>query len=223
MILRMAVYLYDLDVTEEAACMFWRVDFNDAPELKDWAIKAGNYALKVYPDIIKALASEGYTPTREFRITVKSVPKGPPAYASGGGITCNADYVKGHLDDMGMVAHELSHVIQRYRGRNPGWLVEGVADYVRYYVIEPGAKNARFNVERSKYNGAYQATAGFLNYVEKKNGPGIVARLNREMREGKFKEANFAEIIGGDPEVLWNEMKESMKKPAAPAKPAGEK
>ena len=35
--------------------------------------------------------------------------------------------------------HETCHVVQRYRGRgNPGWLVEGVADYVRFFVYEPG-------------------------------------------------------------------------------------
>ena len=35
--------------------------------------------------------------------------------------------------------HETTHVVQHYRGRgNPGWLVEGVADYFRFFIFEPG-------------------------------------------------------------------------------------
>ncbi len=36
------------------------------------------------------------------------------------------------------MVHETVHCVQRYRGRgNPGWLVEGVADYVRFFKYEP--------------------------------------------------------------------------------------
>ena len=98
--------------------------------------------------------------------------------------------------------------------RNFRLLVEGVADYVRYFVIEPGARNARFDPARG-YKGGYQPVAALLNYIEKKNGPGVVSKLNQAMREGKFKEGTFKEIAGGESDELWEEFKATLKKPGA--------
>ena len=48
-------------------------------------------------------------------------------------------YFKANPDDIGAMVHETVHCVQLYRGRgNPGWLVEGVADYVRFFKYEPG-------------------------------------------------------------------------------------
>jgi hypothetical protein len=186
------------------------VDVNGAPEYKEWGIKAANYALKWYPELDKHLPSDGFTPPREFGIVIREA-KGV-AYTSGTTITINVGYLKNHTDDLGMVAHELVHVIQHYRGRgNPGWLVEGIADYMRYFVVEPGAKNARFNPERSSYKNGYQPAAAMLNYIEKQKGPGIVVKLNQIMREGKFKPDTFKEITGYEPDELWTDFKASLK------------
>jgi len=194
------------DSKEIITCL---VDVNDAPEFKDWGVQAANYALKCYPTIDKRIASPGYTAPREFRLIIK--PAKGVAYTTGKAITINTAYLKGHTDDFGMVAHELVHVIQQYRGRgNPGWLVEGVADYVRYFVIEPGAKNARFNPERSNYKGGYQPAAAMLNWIEQKH-PGAVVTLNQAMRQGKYTPELFKEQAGGDPDDLWAQFKESLK------------
>jgi hypothetical protein len=190
------------------------VDVNDAPQFKEWGIKAANYALKWYPELAKSLASDGFTPPREFGIVIRDV-KGV-AYTAGTTITINVGYLKNHTDDLGMVAHELVHVIQHYRGRgNPGWLVEGVADYMRYFVVEPGAKNARFDPDRSDYKRGYQPAAGLLNWIEKQKGPGTVAKLNEIMRTGKFKPDTFKEVTGYEPDEAWTAFKESLKEQKA--------
>jgi acid phosphatase family membrane protein YuiD len=187
------------------------VDITEAPEFKDWGIKAAHYALKWYPTLDKGLPSPNFTAPREFGIIIR--PAKGVAYTSGTNITINTAYLKGHTDDLGMVAHELVHVIQHYRGRNPGWLVEGVADYMRYFVVEPGAKNARFNADRSDYKGGYQPAAAMLNFLEKQQ-PGIVVKFNQLMREGKFRQDTFQEWTGYEPDELWTEFKTSLKKPA---------
>lgn len=177
------------------------LDWNDAPAAEPWARKAGEYALKVYPQIEKALASDGYTPAREFRLLFKPV-KDVPAYASGTTITINSDYIaKAGRDDFGMVGHELAHVIQRYRRGNvdSGWLTEGIADFVRYYVLEPGSPRARFDIDRAKFKDAYQPAAAFLDYLERTKGPGIVSKLNAQLRAGKYKPDLLKELVGGDP------------------------
>jgi hypothetical protein len=183
------------------------VDVTAAPELEKWGTDAANYAIKHYPTIEKTLVTEGYKPTREFRLLFKDMPG--VAHASGNVITISINYVKKNPDDWGMVAHELTHVIQRYR-RGEGWLTEGIADYVRYYVIEPGSRRARFDINRTSYKNAYQPAAGFLDYLERTK-PGTVSKLNAALRAGKYKPELFVEIAGGTPDELWEKFKESKK------------
>lgn len=185
------------------------LDVNDAPELKDWAIKAANYAIKWHPEIAKKLPSDGFKPPRTVTIIFKVM--NGVAYTSGGNrISISIAYLKKNQDDLGMVAHELTHVIQQYHSRsNPGWLVEGIADYIRYYFVEPGTKRGRFSVDRG-YKGGYNPAAAMLNYLELKH-PGIVVELNALMRAGKYSEDQFKELAGGTPDEVWEEFKESLK------------
>ncbi|WP_162550328.1 basic secretory protein-like protein [Hymenobacter nivis] len=61
-----------------------------------------------------------------------------PAYdgvaATGNGVaTYNPAWLLKHPEDLGVVTHEVMHVVQAYpNGSCPGWLTEGIADYVRY-------------------------------------------------------------------------------------------
>ena len=194
------------DTKEQLVCL---VDITASPEAEQWGSDAGRYALKWYPAIEKALATDGYTPTRQFRLLFKPMPG--VAHASGTTITINTDWIKKHPDDLGMVAHELTHVIQKYRRGGPGWLTEGLADYVRYYVVEPGSKRAGFNVDRTSYKNAYQPAAGFLDWLERTKGPGVVAKLNAAMRAGTYKPETFKEAAGGDPDELWEAFKAEKK------------
>lgn len=178
------------------------LDVNDAPDFKEWGLKAANYALKWYPEITRQLASDGFVPPREFTLLLK--PGKGVASTTGTVITINTDYVKDHKDDLGMVAHELVHVIQHYNSpSNPGWLVEGVADYLRYYVVEPGTGGAKFNAKEGDYKGGYQRAAGLLNWIERQKGPGVVARLNAAMRAGRFNPETFKEVTGATPDDAW--------------------
>ena len=52
---------------------------------------------------------------------------------------------------IGSVVHELVHVVQEYgrarrenpeATRSPGWLVEGLADYIRWFLYEPQSHGA---------------------------------------------------------------------------------
>src|SRR4051812_40384972 len=47
------------------------LDVNDAPEWKEWGVKAGNYALKWYPELARQLAEKDFVPPREFTIVIK--------------------------------------------------------------------------------------------------------------------------------------------------------
>src|SRR5436189_2063268 len=46
-------------------------------------------------------------------------------------LTVGVDWLKKNPDDIGMLAHELTHAVQAYPKADPGWLTEGIADYAR--------------------------------------------------------------------------------------------
>lgn len=185
------------------------VDTSKAPELADWAEKARVYAEHWYPLIADRLASDGFTPPAEVKLIFTPDYKGVAA-TTGTIITISSKYVNGHLDDFGMVAHEITHVIQHYRRARAGWLVEGIADYIRYYFVEPGSPRAHFNFSKSNWNSAYQPSAGFLDYLERTfPDKHVVTTLNTALRQGKYKEELIQQLTGKTPDELWSDYKAS--------------
>jgi hypothetical protein len=186
------------------------VDEVDDPELKDWADSAARECERAYDLIAHALRGDGYRPARVVRLSLKDGID-VPAYASGDRITGSTKWFRDHPDDVGAMIHEASHVVQRYRGRgNPGWLVEGVADYVRFVLYEP-ENIGRINAERARYNQSYRVTARFLGYIVEKYDPEFVLKLNRAMRAGKYSDDIFKESTGKTQEELGAEWKASLK------------
>ena len=187
------------------------VDEVDDPDLKDWAENAARTCERAFDLIADALRSDGYKPARVVRLSLKDGVD-VPAYASGDRITGSTRWFRAHPDDVGAMIHEASHVVQRYRGRgNPGWLVEGVADYVRFVLYEP-ANIGPLNIERARYDQSYRVTARFLDYVVRKYDPDFVLKLNRAMREGKYSDAIFQESTGKPLKELGDEWKASLTK-----------
>ena len=181
----------------------------DDPELKPWAEKAARECERAYGLINEALRSEGYTPARVIKMSLKEGID-VPAYASGNRITGSVKWFKGHPDDVGAMIHEAAHVVQRYRGRrNPGWLVEGVADYVRFVLYEP-QNIGRLNVKTARYDQSYRVTARFLDYLSQKYDKDIVLKLNRAMREGNYSDDIFKESTGKPLAELGDEWKASL-------------
>jgi hypothetical protein len=166
------------------------IDVTDAPEMKEWTEKAARICARQYPMICAELKSDGFKPPHLITLTMKTSYNGVAA-TSGDRITGSVKYFKAHPDDVGAMVHETVHVVQRYRlGNNPGWLVEGIADYIRFYKYEPNKPKA-LRPEQAKYNGSYRVTAAFLDYLTQKHDKDIVGKLNKAMREGEYKEEVF--------------------------------
>jgi hypothetical protein len=171
------------------------VDVTDAPEMKEWAEKVAAECVRFYPMINEELKTDGYKPPHLVTMKLSSNYNGVAA-AGGGRITGSVKFFKDHPDDVGAMIHETTHIVQRYRSRsNPGWLVEGVADYVRFFKYEPG-KIGPINAERAHYNRSYRVTAAFLAYVTENYDKQLVLKLNKLMREGQYKEDVFKELTG---------------------------
>jgi Peptidase of plants and bacteria/F5/8 type C domain len=188
------------------------LDVSDAPEMKEWAEKVARVCERQYPMICDELPSDGFKPLTVIHMTLKNNYNGVAA-TGGGRITGSVKYFKAHLDDIGAMVHETVHAVQLYRGRgNPGWLVEGIADYIRFFKYEGGKIGIKLTPERAKYDGSYRITAAFLAFVVEKYDSQIVRKLNAIMREGKYKEDAWKEATGKTVDELGREWQKSLAK-----------
>jgi len=182
----------------------------DVPELQEWADSLRPIVEKWYPIIVQTLPSEGYTAPRKFTITIKE--SNQIAFARGTEIVCGAKWFRAHPDDRGAVVHELVHVVQQYRGRrNPGWLVEGLADYIRWFKYEPRNKRPRPNPNRAKYTDSYQTTGAFLEWLAANKDHEIAVKLNAAMRQGRYAQELWKEYTGQTVDELWAEYIETLR------------
>ena len=178
------------------------VEAHETPELAEWGKRAGALCAEWYPKIHALLASEGFTPPDQVTLRFRAEMKGVAA-ASGNVINFAAGYVRGHTNDWGMVVHELTHVVQSYPPGGPGWLVEGIADYVRLTHFEPKAPRPRVDLDKSSYRDAYKTTAMFLEWAARKHDAKLVVKLNAALRQHKYSREMWREITGKLVDELW--------------------
>lgn len=197
--------------TAEAKKYEITIDTTQSPALKEWADKMRPDWEKWYPLIVQYLPSDGYTAPRKFTITFKKMDG--VAYTSGTDIVCAEQWFLAHPDDQGAVVHEMVHVVQQYKYRNnPGWLVEGIADYIRWFKYEPATKRPRPNPARAHYNDSYRTTAAFLEFVAANYDHEIVVKMSEAMREGRYKPELWKDDTGKTPEDLWAEYAKTLTK-----------
>jgi len=186
------------------------VNVDDAPEMKEWAEKVARVCEQQYPMLCEELWSDGFKPRTQISLRMDKDYRGV-AEAGGGRIRGSVAYFKAKPDDVGAFVHETAHCVQNYpRGRHPSWLVEGVADYVRFFKYEPG-KLRKFTPERAKYDGSYQTSAAFLAFVTEKHDKSLVKKLNAKMRAGEYSETVWKDLTGKTAVELGDEWKASLK------------
>jgi hypothetical protein len=198
------------------------VDTTDAPDLTEWAKKDLIPVLKKwYPLIVNMMPSEGFDAPRTFSVTFTDSYRGVAATA-GNRIECSPSWYRQNLktEAIGSIVHELVHVVQQYgRARRaggtrpPGWLVEGVPDYIRWYLYEPeshGADISPRNAARARYDASYRVSANFINWVITKYDKDLIKELNIVLREGRYTPEIWKERTGKPIEELADEWKKSV-------------
>jgi len=200
------------------------IDYTEMPELKEWVeTKLAPACEQWYPKIVEMLPSEGFTAPRRATITFHKDMKGIAA-TGGTQVNCAGEWFSKNLsgEAVGAVIHELVHVVQQYgRARdgapNPGWLVEGLADYIRWFKFEQPVNRPRVNPARAKYTDSYRTTAAFLNYVaetyDKDGSKGIIKKLNAAMRQGKYTADLWKDCTGKTTDDLWADYIKTLQAP----------
>ncbi len=197
------------------------VDTTESPDLTEWAHRdLIPVMVKWYPLIVAMLPSEGYSAPKTFNITFTERNKGVAA-TGGNRIECNPAWYRIQLkgEAIGSLVHELVHVVQQYRGgRPPGWLVEGIPDYIRWYLYEPESKGCEIPPKRAasaKHDGSYRISANFLNFVIGKYDKELLKELNAALREKRDVAELWETRTGRGIEELADEWRKSLE-PALP-------
>ena len=198
------------------------IDATVAPDLMEWAEKELRPVVQEwYPKLVAMLPSDGFKPATNITLRFRNDMGGTPASAGGGRVNLNTGWFRRELkrEARGSVVHELTHVVQDYgrarrtnpdATRTPGWLVEGIPDYIRWFLYEPETKGAEIterNLARAKYDASYRITGNFLNSVTQKYDKEIVRKLNAMAREGKYTEQLWKDWTGKTVQELGDEWK----------------
>lgn len=111
----------------------------------------------------------------------------------------------------GVLTHELVHCYQyNGKGKCPGGLIEGIADWVRLRcdLAPPHWKrDEKRKARRDKnWDRGYDCTAYFLDYLEERFGKGTVASVNETLRAVEYVEEEFwTELFGATVQELWED------------------
>jgi len=183
------------------------VDYHGWTGLDGWTEALKPKLAGWWRDINRALGSTACHADQPIRLEFFRIePAGIAAAARGDRVLINAPYVlanRENPDMFRMIAHELVHVAQAYpQGARPEWLHEGIADYVRYYVLFPKDGGRAFDPGREDWREGYSPAAGMLAWAEAK-WPGVVAKVNSAMRKGAAGDVALTAATGMTPDALW--------------------
>ncbi len=168
------------------------------------------------PLLMQHLDAPGWVPPKRAAIRFDAS-LDIPACASSEGVRLGVKWFRAHPGDIGAAVHELVHVLQAYpepkrtapgaavRHAKPGWLVEGIADYLRWVVCcpEPGALPEHF--AKRSYRESYRTAAVFLDWIAKRSGPQVLRDWNDALRRGVFHEGLIETATGQALDPLWAE------------------
>lgn len=196
-----------------------RVDEPTKTKLDELAKAYEKVARDNYPLIIHALRMENDPVAKDVRIIVTYGYNGVAATSDSGfggankgaRIEVSAKYALSHPGDLGMIVHEMCHVVQSYPDYDPVWLVEGVADWVRWFNWEDVAKRPRPNPAKATARDSYQTTGSFLYYVSTHYDINLVPKINRLFKNRQYKESFFKEDTGKTLDQLDAEWRKTLK------------
>jgi hypothetical protein len=164
---------------------------------------------KVYP-LLKKEYNESAATVVDFE--VDTAYKGVAA-TGGGRIVFSPEYFRSYPGDVDVVTHEVMHVVQNYgenrqpgRKDGPGWLTEGIADYVRYKfgVDNPGAGWTLPEFKKTQsYTNSYRITARFLAWLESHGNKGLVRKLDASLRAQTFTDKIWKKETGKTLDEQW--------------------
>lgn len=159
---------------------------------------------QVYPKLVRDFNPDA---RQELKVKIDTTYNGV-AYAHNGEIVISSKWLRQRPEDLDLITHEVMHIIQSYPSHaGPGWLTEGIADYVRhvYGVDNKGAKWSLPNFSpNQKYTDSYRVTARFLLWATQKYDEDLVVKLDRNLRNKTYSAELWKNYTGKTLDELWD-------------------
>lgn len=158
---------------------------------------------KVYPKEVKT-----YNKQSAKKVVIIIDPQYTGVAATAGNIVrVNPEWMEKHPEDLDVVTHEVMHIVQSYPHQaGPGWITEGIADFVRnQYGVNNKAGNwslTKFN-KKQNYTNSYRITARFFLWLTKNYDKKLVVKLNAAMHNKKYNQNFWSNVTGKNLEQLW--------------------
>jgi len=186
-------------------------DFSKVPGdyvvlMRDKLDEVASWFFTFYPQIVKMLDAPTDNLLRDLEIRFSNEMKpGVPGFVSGGAMTLSIPHILGNPADVrGLFIHELTHIAQAYNapGERPGWMVEGIAEAVRYRLSpadDPWSRAvARIDPAKLDYHNAYRDNALFFSWIETQGNPQLIAKFNRALKNGNYTVGTWRDLTGRD-------------------------
>ncbi|SFS92995.1 basic secretory protein-like protein [Sphingobacterium wenxiniae] len=159
---------------------------------------------QVYPKLVNDFNENS---PRKVTITIDTTYDGV-AYAHNGRVVISQGWLEKNPEDIDVVTHEVMHIVQAYPPRSgPGWLVEGIADYVRdkYGVNNTGANWSLPDLKEGQhYTNSYRIAARFLKWIELNKQKGIVKKLDVALRNKEYSDVIWVDNTKMTLDQLWD-------------------
>lgn len=130
------------------------------------------------------------------------------AATGGGKTTFSSAYYRRFPADIDVVTHEVMHLVQSYPHYHPVWLVEGIADYVRYeyglHNKSAGWTMPNYNPKQS-YKNSYRITARFLVWIQEHGDKKVVDQLDGSLRNNTYDKDTWKKLTGKSVDDWWAE------------------
>lgn len=184
-----------------------RVDYtplSDKEAVLDWQRRLPALFKEWFPKLVRLLGDQELKIPGRIDVVFKEMDG--VAYSTGSSIVISVQWANKHPDDIGLFVHELVHIVQGYRSPVPGWVTEGVADYVRFFVYEKnGHETCRVRPEKARYTDSYRTTAAFFNWITQTYDQRFVEKLNICCRSGKYSDEFFQKTTEKTLDELWEQ------------------
>lgn len=192
--------------------VFFNESEKDVPQLKIIQKKIKR-SIEIYYDAIVKFFNNPNLPKLIILIYIKDNVN-VPAYAikSASKIVLSSDWIIKRPDDiLGVLLHEFVHLVQNSNGtkNNYGYLIEGIADYVRCFLLDgkykaswvpeyKTFKNSQIKDDKmitsfkkqiksqKKYKTGYVRTAFYFKWIEDNYFKNFTSDLNKEIKEKDF-------------------------------------
>ena len=166
-----------------------------------------------YPELVERFEDPEKPAAREVRIVMETAMR-VPAYCNRDEIHVSVDWLRKHPEDIGLLTHELTHVVQSYGRAGPSWLTEGIADYARLRYgpeDQPGWSLPEQLSESQSYKDSYRVAARFLVWLDDRH-PDAVDQLHRKLQHREYDSKTFEALTGDSLDTLWDQCVSDLKK-----------